>query len=57
MLLFEKLQPGPGVFEVAADEGAHVTFLDSNSSQMEKRVFGRYSKGIGRFYDGTDTGF
>jgi len=51
VLLFEKTSTRTRcAFEVAAlEEGAHVTFLDQNSSQMgKKRIIGRYSKGIGK---------
>ena len=37
------------------DEGAHVTFLDSNSSQMEKKEsLEDTAKVLGRFYDGIE---
>ena len=43
-------------FEVAAhDEGAHVTFLDSNSSQMgKKESLEDTAKVLGRFFDGIE---
>ncbi|HBB29175.1 MAG TPA: ornithine carbamoyltransferase, partial [Clostridiales bacterium] len=43
-------------FEVACfDEGAHVTFLDSNSSQMgKKESLEDTAKVLGRFYDGIE---
>ncbi|HBC30746.1 MAG TPA: ornithine carbamoyltransferase, partial [Clostridiales bacterium] len=43
-------------FEVAAlDEGAHVTFLDSGSSQMgKKESLEDTAKVLGRFFDGIE---
>jgi ornithine carbamoyltransferase len=57
VLLFEKTSTRTRcAFEVAAlDEGAHVTFLDSNSSQMEKKEsLEDTAKVLGRFYDGIE---
>ncbi len=57
VLLFEKASTRTRcAFEVAAmDEGAHVTFLDSNSSQMgKKESLEDTAKVLGRFYDGIE---
>ena len=57
VLLFEKASTRTRcAFEVAAmDEGAHVTFLDSNSSQMgKKESLEDSAKVLGRFYDGIE---
>lgn len=57
VLLFEKTSTRTRcAFEVAAlDEGAHVTFLDSNSSQMNKKEsLEDTAKVLGRFYDGIE---
>ena len=57
VLLFEKNSTRTRcAFEVAAlDEGAHVTFLDSNSSQMgKKESLEDTAKVLGRFYDGIE---
>ncbi|GAA0743044.1 ornithine carbamoyltransferase [Clostridium oceanicum] len=57
VLLFEKSSTRTRcAFEVAAlDEGAHVTFLDSNSSQMNKKEsLEDTAKVLGRFYDGIE---
>ncbi len=57
VLLFEKTSTRTRcAFEVAAlDEGAHVTFLDSNSSQMSKKEsLEDTAKVLGRFYDGME---
>ena len=57
VLLFEKTSTRTRcAFEVAAlDEGAHVTFLDSNSSQMSKKEsLEDTAKVLGRFYDGIE---
>lgn len=57
VLLFEKTSTRTRcAFEVAAlDEGAHVTFLDSNSSQMgKKESLEDTAKVLGRFYDGIE---
>jgi len=45
-----------GEIEVAAyDEGAHVTFLDSKSSQMgKKETMVDTAKVLGRFFDGIE---
>lgn len=56
-LLFEKTSTRTRcAFEVAAlEEGAHVTFLDSNSSQMgKKESLEDTAKVLGRFYDGIE---
>ena len=56
-LLFEKSSTRTRcAFEVAAlEEGAHVTFLDSNSSQMgKKESLEDTAKVLGRFYDGIE---
>lgn len=57
VLLFEKASTRTRcAFEVAAlDEGAHVTFLDSASSQMgKKESLEDSAKVLGRFYDGIE---
>ena len=57
VLLFEKASTRTRcAFEVAAlDEGAHVTFLDSSSSQMSKKEsLEDTAKVLGRFYDGIE---
>ncbi len=57
VLLFEKTSTRTRcAFEVAAlDEGAHVTFLDSNSSQVgKKESLEDTAKVLGRFYDGIE---
>jgi ornithine carbamoyltransferase len=57
VLLFEKASTRTRcAFEVAAlDEGAHVTFLDSNSSQMgKKESLEDSAKVLGRFFDGIE---
>lgn len=57
VLLFEKTSTRTRcAFEVAAlDEGAHVTFLDSNSSQMgKKESLADTARVLGRFYDGIE---
>lgn len=57
VLLFEKTSTRTRcAFEVAAlDEGAHVTFLDSNSSQVgKKESIEDSAKVLGRFYDGIE---
>ena len=57
VLLFEKTSTRTRcAFEVAAlDEGAHVTFLDSSSSQMgKKESLKDTAKVLGRFYDGIE---
>jgi len=57
VLLFEKTSTRTRcAFEVACfDEGAHVTFLDSNSSQMgKKESLEDTAKVLGRFYDGIE---
>lgn len=57
VLLFEKTSTRTRcAFEVAAlEEGAHVTFLDSNSSQMgKKESLEDTAKVLGRFYDGIE---
>lgn len=57
VLLFEKTSTRTRcAFEVAAlDEGAHVTFLDSSSSQMgKKESLEDTAKVLGRFYDGIE---
>lgn len=57
VLLFEKTSTRTRcAFEVAAlDEGAHVTFLDSNSSQMgKKESLEDTAKVLGRYYDGIE---
>lgn len=57
VLLFEKTSTRTRcAFEVAAlDEGAHVTFLDSASSQINKKESLEDSaKVLGRFYDGIE---
>lgn len=57
VLLFEKTSTRTRcAFEVAAlDEGAHVTFLDSKSSQMgKKESLADTAKVLGRFYDGIE---
>ncbi len=57
VLLFEKTSTRTRcAFEVAAlDEGAHVTFLDSNSSQVgKKESLEDSAKVLGRFYDGIE---
>ena len=56
-LLFEKTSTRTRcAFEVGAlDEGAHVTFLDSKSSQMgKKESLADTAKVLGRFYDGIE---
>jgi ornithine carbamoyltransferase len=57
VLLFEKTSTRTRcAFEVAAlEEGAHVTFLDSGSSQMgKKESLEDTAKVLGRFYDGLE---
>lgn len=57
VLLFEKTSTRTRCsFEVACyDEGAHVTFLDSGSSQMgKKESLEDTAKVLGRFYDGIE---
>lgn len=57
VLLFEKASTRTRcAFEVGAlEEGAHVTFLDSNSSQMgKKESLEDSAKVLGRFYDGIE---
>ena len=57
VLLFEKTSTRTRcAFEVAClDEGAHVTFLDSNSSQMgKKESLADTAKVLGRYYDGIE---
>lgn len=57
VLLFEKTSTRTRcAFEVAClDEGAHVTYLDSNSSQMgKKESLEDTAKVLGRFYDGIE---
>jgi ornithine carbamoyltransferase len=57
VLLFEKTSTRTRcAFEVAAlEEGAHVTFLDSNSSQMgKKESLEDTARVLGRFYDGIE---
>jgi len=57
LLLFEKTSTRTRcAFEVAAlDEGAHVTFLDSGSSQFgKKESLEDSAKVLGRFYDGIE---
>ena len=57
VLLFEKASTRTRcAFEVAAmDEGGHVTFLDSNSSQMgKKESLEDSAKVLGRYYDGIE---
>ena len=57
VLLFEKTSTRTRcAFEVAAlDEGAHVTYLDMNSSQMgKKESLEDTAKVLGRFYDGIE---
>ena len=57
VLLFEKTSTRTRcAFEVAClDEGAHVTFLDSNSSHMgKKESLEDTAKVLGRFYDGIE---
>jgi ornithine carbamoyltransferase len=57
VLLFEKASTRTRcAFETAAlEEGAHVTFLDSNSSQMgKKESLEDSAKVLGRFYDGIE---
>jgi len=57
VLLFEKTSTRTRcAFEVAAlDEGAHVTFLDQNSSQMgKKESLEDTAKVLGRYYDGIE---
>ena len=57
VLLFEKASTRTRcAFEVAAlDEGAHVTFLDSQSSQMgNKESLADTAKVLGRYYDGIE---
>lgn len=57
VLLFEKTSTRTRcAFEVAAlQEGAHVTFLDSGSSQMgKKESLEDTAKVLGRFYDGIE---
>lgn len=57
VLLFEKTSTRTRcAFEVGAlEEGAHVTFLDSNSSQMgKKESLEDTAKVLGRFYDGIE---
>lgn len=57
VLLFEKTSTRTRcAFEVGAlEEGAHVTFLDSNSSQVgKKESLEDTAKVLGRFYDGIE---
>ena len=57
VLLFEKSSTRTRcAFEIAAlDEGAHVTFLDSGSSQMgKKESLEDTAKVLGRFFDGIE---
>jgi ornithine carbamoyltransferase len=57
VLLFEKTSTRTRcAFEVAAlEEGAHVTFLDSNSSQMgKKESLEDSARVLGRFFDGIE---
>ena len=57
VLLFEKTSTRTRcAFEVAClDEGAHVTFLDSKSSQMgKKESLEDSAKVLGRFFDGIE---
>ncbi|MGL4484730.1 MAG: ornithine carbamoyltransferase [Anaerovoracaceae bacterium] len=57
VLLFEKSSTRTRcAFEVAClDEGAHITFLDSGSSQMgKKESLEDTAKVLGRFYDGIE---
>jgi ornithine carbamoyltransferase len=57
VLLFEKASTRTRcAFEVAAmDEGGHVTFLDSGSSQMgKKESLEDTAKVLGRYYDGIE---
>ncbi|MBQ4091825.1 MAG: ornithine carbamoyltransferase, partial [Firmicutes bacterium] len=57
VLLFEKTSTRTRcAFEVACqDEGAHVTFLDSKSSQMgKKESLEDTAKVLGRFFDGIE---
>jgi ornithine carbamoyltransferase len=57
VLLFEKASTRTRcAFEVAAmDEGGHITFLDSNSSQMgKKESLEDSAKVLGRYYDGIE---
>ncbi len=57
VLLFEKTSTRTRcAFEVAAlEEGAHVTFLDSNSSQMgKKESLEDTARVLGRFFDGIE---
>jgi len=57
VLLFEKTSTRTRcAFEVAAlDEGGHVTFLDSKSSQMgKKESLEDTAKVLGRYYDGIE---
>ena len=57
VLLFEKTSTRTRcAFEVAAlDEGAHITFLDSASSQMgKKESLEDTAKVLGRYYDGIE---
>ena len=57
VLLFEKTSTRTRcAFEVAAlDEGAHITFLDSGSSQMgKKESLEDTAKVLGRYYDGIE---
>lgn len=57
VLLFEKTSTRTRcAFEVAClDEGAHVTFLDSKSSQMgKKESLADSAKVLGRFFDGIE---
>ena len=57
VLLFEKTSTRTRcAFEVAAlEEGAHVTFLDQNSSQMgKKESLEDTAKVLGRFFDGIE---
>ena len=57
VLLFEKASTRTRcAFEVGAlEEGAHVTFLDSNSSQMgKKESLEDSAKVLGRFFDGIE---
>ncbi|MGI6679576.1 MAG: ornithine carbamoyltransferase [Dehalobacterium sp.] len=57
VLLFEKTSTRTRcAFEVAAlEEGAHVTFLDANSSQMgKKESLEDTARVLGRFYDGIE---
>jgi len=57
VLLFEKTSTRTRcAFEVAAlDEGAHVTFLDSGSSQMgKKESLEDTARVLGRYYDGIE---